>query len=109
MVATTAMFPGAPESIEIIGTLGTAALQGGNLKVSFLDGRSIEITAQGGSGSGANIMDFPHDAHLALITDFLDAIEQARSPRVSGEEALATHRLIEAVLTRAKGGATPMR
>ena len=43
-------------------------------------------------------MDFPHDAHLALITDFLDAAETGRDPIVSGAEALATHRLIEEIL-----------
>jgi predicted dehydrogenase len=43
-------------------------------------------------------MDFPHDAHRALIADFLDAIVEGRDPLVTGEEALATHRLIEQVL-----------
>jgi predicted dehydrogenase len=43
-------------------------------------------------------MDFPHDAHRALIADFLDAIAEDRDPLVTGEEALATHRLIEQVL-----------
>ena len=43
-------------------------------------------------------MDFPHDAHRALIADFLDAITQERAPRVSGREALKVHRLIDALL-----------
>ncbi len=40
--ATTAMYPGLPERIEIIGTKATAVLSGGTLKVSFLDGRTVE-------------------------------------------------------------------
>jgi len=59
------------------------------------------VASEGGTGSGAGIMDFPHDAHRALISNFLDAIEQDRAPLVSGEEALATQQLIEAVLEAA--------
>jgi predicted dehydrogenase len=47
-------------------------------------------------------MDFPHDAHRAVIADFLDAIEQGRDPGVTGEEALATQALIEDVLAKAR-------
>ena len=43
-------------------------------------------------------MDFPNDAHRAVLADFLDAIESGRDPAVSGEEALATQELIDAVL-----------
>jgi UDP-N-acetyl-2-amino-2-deoxyglucuronate dehydrogenase len=43
-------------------------------------------------------MDFPHDAHRALITDLLDAIAERRSPRVSGRDALKVHRFIDALL-----------
>jgi predicted dehydrogenase len=50
-------------------------------------------------------MDFPHDAHRALIADFLDAVRQGRDPQVTGEEALATQRLIGNIL--AKGGFRP--
>ena len=43
-------------------------------------------------------MAFPHDAHRGVLTDFLDAIEQERAPRVSGREALKVHHLIDALL-----------
>jgi predicted dehydrogenase len=93
--ATTAMYPGAPERIEIIATRGAAALVGGSLKVSFLDGREETLEAEGRTGSGASIMDFPHDAHRDLIADFLDAVQNDRDPAISGEEALTTQRWIE--------------
>jgi predicted dehydrogenase len=38
-----------------------------------------------------------------VLADFLDAIEQHRDPAITGEAALETQRLIEAIL--AKGGA----
>jgi predicted dehydrogenase len=101
LVATTAMYPGSPEVIEIAGTLGTAVLAAGRLQVRWHDGREETVEAEGPGGSGANIMDFPHDAHRAVIADFLDAIEQGRDPAVTGEEALATQALIEEVLAKA--------
>lgn len=98
LLATTAAYPGGPESLAIIGSKGAATLSGGGLTVALLDGTSERIEPEGNSGGGASIMDFPHDAHRALIADFLDAIEQGRDPQVTGEEALATQRLIAEIL-----------
>ena len=39
-----------------------------------------------------------------LIADFLDAVDQGRPPRISGREALAVHRLIDALLLSAAEG-----
>jgi len=47
---------------------------------------------------------FPHEAHKALIVDFLDAIEAGREPTVSGREALKVHLLIEALLQSSESG-----
>ncbi|MEX0851996.1 MAG: gfo/Idh/MocA family oxidoreductase, partial [Bauldia sp.] len=49
-------------------------------------------------GTGADPMAFPHDYHRELIIDFLDAIEGHRPPRITGEEALKVHFLIDALL-----------
>ena len=49
-------------------------------------------------GNGADPMAFPHDHHLAVWRDFLDAIDEDREPRVSGREALKVHHLIDAML-----------
>ena len=102
ITATTAAWPGSPEWITVIGTRGTARLEGGSLRLCWLDGREEALADSGGSGSGANVMAFSHEAHKAVMIDFLDAIEQDRDPAIPGEEALATQRLIEAIL--AKGG-----
>jgi predicted dehydrogenase len=102
LMATTAANPGHPERIEIIGTKGFAALVGGTLTLDFLDGRREIVEAEGSTGSGANIMDFPHDAHRAVITDFLDAIETGGQPVVTGEEALTSQRLVDEILAAAR-------
>jgi len=98
VMATTAMYPGGAETIEIIGQLGTAVLTGGALKVAWLSGEEIEVKAEGGTGGGANVMDFPHDAHLALIEDFLAAVRERRQPLVSLAEALESQRFIAQIL-----------
>ena len=98
LMATTAMYPGFPETIDIIGTLGTACLTGGNLQVHFLEGAPVIISSEGGTGSGANPMDFSHEPHRELIIDFMQAIFEKRAPSVSGAEALKTQALIGELL-----------
>ena len=97
--ATTAAYPGFPERIELIGTGGTALLEGTSLKMQFSDGTSFETTTEaGGGGTGADPMAFPHDWHRGVLVDFLESIEQNREPRVSGAEALKVHRFIDRIL-----------
>jgi predicted dehydrogenase len=98
LMATTAMFSGFSETIEIIGSLGSARLSGANLEVHFLEGQPFSIRSEGGTGSGANMMDFSHEPHRALLTEFLDAIQENRKPRVNGRDALATQQLIVELL-----------
>jgi predicted dehydrogenase len=98
LMATTAAYPGMPERIELIGTKATAMLAAGVVATHYHDGRIERVGEEQSTGGGADPMDFPHDAHRALITDFLDAIAQRRSPRVSGREALKVHRFIDALL-----------
>jgi len=97
--ATTTAYPGFPERIELIGTKGTALLEGTALRAQFMGGTSEELkTEAGGGGTGADPMAFPHDWHRDLLVDFLDAIEKRRAPRSSGEETLKVHRLIDRIL-----------
>ena len=98
LMATTAMYPGFPETIDIIGTLGSARLTGGNLQVHFLEGAPVTINNVGGTGSGANPMDFSHEPHRELITDFMQAISEKRVPRVTGADAFKTQALISELL-----------
>jgi predicted dehydrogenase len=97
IMATTACYPGGQESITITGDKGTAHLAGGDLRVHYLDGRTEHVGETTGSGGGADPMAFPHDWHQRLIESFLDALDEDRAPSPSGREALAVHRLIDAL------------
>jgi UDP-N-acetyl-2-amino-2-deoxyglucuronate dehydrogenase len=102
--ATTASYPGFPERIEIVGGKATAVLAGGGLDVFYQDGRHERSGDPQGTGGGADPMAFSHEAHRAVIADFLDALDQRRAPRASGAAALAVHRLIDALLRSASEG-----
>jgi len=100
--ATTTAYPGHPERIGLIGERGSAELVGASLAVHHHDGREEDAGAEAGpAGAGADPMAFPSDYHRALIADFLDAIATGGDPKVTGEEALKVHRLIDALLRSA--------
>jgi UDP-N-acetyl-2-amino-2-deoxyglucuronate dehydrogenase len=104
--ATTAAYPGAPERIELIGSLATASLMGSALEVRWHDGRGESLSGDASSGgTGADPMAFPHDYHRGVWRDFLDAIDKGREPCVNGEEALRVHWLIDALIETARTGA----
>lgn len=103
--ATTTAYPGAAERIDIAGTRGSASLAGTALSVAWHDGRTAQVAAdESPGGTGADPMAFPHDYHLGVWRDFLDAIEQRRPARISGAAGLAVHRLIDALLAAGATG-----
>lgn len=103
--ATTARYPGFAERIDVTGTRGTATLCGGRLDVRFHDGRHESAGEDGSLGGGADPMAFAHDAHRALIAEFLDALDAGRAPVNNGRAALAVHDLIDAVLASSRAHA----
>jgi len=106
LLATTAAYPGFPERIELIGTKASAVLAAGVLTIHHHDGREERTGEEQGTGGGADPMAFPHDAHRALLNDFLDALDQGREPSPSGREALEVHRFVDAVLRASAEGRT---
>lgn len=97
--ATTAAYPGFLEEIVLTCEKGTALLRGTELLVQFHDGRRVAIEPdRSAGGTGADPMAFPHDYHRAVMADFADAIRSGREPKVTGEEALKVHRLIDALI-----------
>jgi predicted dehydrogenase len=103
--ATTAAYPGFLERIELTCRQGTATLAGTALEVRWHDGRTFDIEPdRSAGGTGADPMAFPHDYHRGVMADFLDAIQSGREPRVTGDEALKVHRLIDALLLTGKTG-----
>jgi predicted dehydrogenase len=49
-------------------------------------------------------MAFSHEAHRRLIADFAAAVREGRDPLASGEEALRTQELVEALLQPGEAG-----
>jgi predicted dehydrogenase len=100
--ATTVAYPGFPERIELACEHATAVLAAETLDVHYRDGRHLRDGGAPSQSGGADPMAFSHDAHKALIADFLDAIDAGRAPRVNGREALKVQVLIEALLRSAE-------
>jgi predicted dehydrogenase len=97
--ATTANYPGDAEKIEFIGTNGTAVLSGYGFTARFIDGtEDVFAPPPAAGGGGADPMAFPHDLHLAVWADFLDAVAKKHAPRVTAREALKVHHLVDALL-----------
>jgi predicted dehydrogenase len=105
LLATTALYPGFGDRIEIAGTLGTAVLVGETLDIHYRDGSHERVGEKGDTGGvGADTADMPHEPHRALIVDFLDAIDADREPTVTGEGTLMVHGIIDALLASGRQG-----
>jgi UDP-N-acetyl-2-amino-2-deoxyglucuronate dehydrogenase len=102
--ATTVAYPGFAEKIELACENGTAVLEAETLAVYYRDGRILRHEGAPSNSGGADPMAFSHEAHKALIVDFLDAVEAGREPAVSGREALKVQLLIEALLQSSDSG-----
>jgi predicted dehydrogenase len=104
--ATTAAYPGFLEEIVLTCEKGTAKLAGTELLVQFQDGRKVTLEAdRSAGGTGADPMAFPHDYHRSVMADFAAAVRGGREPKVTGEEALKVHRLIDALIETGRTGA----
>lgn len=102
--ATTAAFPGFPERICLNFTGGTATLEAGELHAERVNGQKIHAGARQSTGSGANLMAFDHDAHRAVLSDFVAAIRSKGEPDTSGRSALRVQRLIAAMIESSNSG-----
>jgi UDP-N-acetyl-2-amino-2-deoxyglucuronate dehydrogenase len=102
--ATTVAYPGFPERIELACEAATAVLAAETLDIYYKDGRHTHEEGGPSLSGGADPMAFSHQAHRALIADFLGAVDQNREPAVSGREALKVQMLIEALLQSAREG-----
>ncbi|MFO1147231.1 MAG: Gfo/Idh/MocA family oxidoreductase [Alsobacter sp.] len=97
--ASTAIQPGFPERMTLTFEKGTLVLVGQDLRVFRPDGTEEHHTSGPAHGGGADPMAFSHEHHRTVISAFLDAIEGKGPMVVTGRDALAVHRLIDA-LTR---------
>lgn len=104
LMATTANYPGGPESLTLNFERASATLTGGNLTLNWFDGRMETVGEASSSGGGADPMAFPFDWHQAQIENFVAAVQEDRQPLSNGQTALDVHRLIEALVRSGKEG-----
>lgn len=102
--ATTACYPGFPEQIRLIGTKGSACLEGDALQVRLMDGTQRDMGAPSVLGGGADPMAFSHANHLELIRSFLAGVRDGVSPSPDGRDALRVQCLIESILESSAAG-----
>ncbi|WP_116132110.1 Gfo/Idh/MocA family protein [Tropicimonas sp. IMCC34043] len=104
LVASTASFPGAPETIVLHFEAASLRLDSGVLTVSWRDGRVETRGETAATGGGADPMAFTHEWHQAVIEDFADAVRTGTPPAAPGRAALLVHKLIAAIETSAREG-----
>ena len=104
LLATTSFRPGLTETLVLAGTEATAVLSGSQLDIYRADGTTETIGEAQPGGGGADPMAFDHGWHQALITDFLDALDHSRAPRVTVRDGFQVHLLIDALLRSSAEG-----
>ena len=104
LMATTANFPGGPETLTLNFDKASAVLAAGTLTIRWMDGRIEEVGEASEGGGGADPMAFPFDWHKAQIADFAHAILHGGQPVSTGTSALRVHRLIDALMDSALRG-----
>ena len=104
LMATTANYPGGPETLTLNFDKASATLAAGTLTIRWMDGRTEEVGEPSQGGGGADPMAFPFDWHKAQIADFAAAIRDGRQPASTGTSALRVHRLIDAIMASARSG-----
>lgn len=112
--ASTAVYPGMKERLEITGTDGTLVVEAGELRVEQLRdaggddpayGRAVASPAVDARASGAaDPAAIGGSAHQAQIADLLEAIDEGRAPAVGGADARDALQLVLAVYASARQG-----
>ncbi|WP_323764811.1 Gfo/Idh/MocA family oxidoreductase [Marinovum sp.] len=105
LTASTASFPGRPETLTLHFDRASLHLASGVLQLDWRDGRSERFGETGGTGGTSDPMAFTHAWHQAVIEDFTHAVSTGRAPVCPGGAALPSHDLIEAITRSAQSGA----
>ncbi|QDC09626.1 Gfo/Idh/MocA family oxidoreductase [Oceanicola sp. D3] len=95
LVASTAMFPQRSETVALHFEQASLRIGRDGVVVNWRDGREEVLGAEEVK---------KHDWHQRVIEDFAAAIREERAPLVTGREALAAHRLIEAIEASSRDG-----
>lgn len=103
-VATTCAFPGSPVRIEVLGTLGSAAIVGEELvRFETKDGHNQPPPVDEGNGRlAAHGKDYYGSSHGLVIEDYIAAIREGRDPLITGEEGIKSVEILDAIYKAAK-------
>lgn len=104
LLASTASFPGRPESITLHFETATLHLESGVLTVTRRDGSVDTYGAQANTGAGADPMAFSHAWHQDIIENFVQTLNGTADLYAPGEQSLAAHVLIDAITRAAQSG-----
>ena len=103
--ASTAIYPGLPERLEIHGEKGTVILEGGKVKKwEFVD-KKENLAEERETGTGASdpgAIDLT--SHKIQIKDMIEAIKEDREPAITGGEGRKALEVILAIYRSAKMG-----
>lgn len=102
--ASTALYPGFPERLDVHGTQGSAIIEGADLAQWAIQGRPEEVRSAGGATGHTDPGAIGYKWHVPVITDFVNAIIENREPMVSGQDGLDTLELIMAIYKSAQEG-----
>lgn len=103
--ASTALYPGYPERLEIFGEKGSAILEGGRITAWNIHGEESTTSIKEEADSGASDpMAITHDRHKRQFEDMVEAIRENREPIVNGEEGRKSLALIQAIYYSSKLG-----
>ncbi|MFD2201348.1 Gfo/Idh/MocA family protein [Shivajiella indica] len=106
ITASTSVYPGYPERLEIFGSRGSVILEGGKISAWNIQGEppfSISLMDMVSSGA-SDPMAIGHQWHLEQYRDFLNAIQKDVEPLVNGEEGRKSLKLIEGIYTSSREG-----
>jgi UDP-N-acetyl-2-amino-2-deoxyglucuronate dehydrogenase len=118
LLASTAMYPGYAQALEVYGTGGTVIVENSRLKHAQLAGSSPlvknfekqnvdtneETPAAGPANAAADPTQISLDGHVEHLKDLLGAIRENRETFMNGREARAALELIVGVYRAAKTG-----
>ncbi len=107
VVASTALWPGYPERLEIYGSSGSICLEGGKIaQWNIMDEEPPEELAHRDKHpSGASDpMAIDYQLHRMQIAEIVSAIRENREPAVNGEEGRKAMAIIEAMYQSGRTG-----
>jgi UDP-N-acetyl-2-amino-2-deoxyglucuronate dehydrogenase len=112
IVASTAVFPGFAQRLEISGTGGTVVVEDGEIAHRGLRSEVPDLGLRGNRaglgatlpGAAANAADLGTSSHSAQIADLLAAIDEGREPAVTAQNGRETLEVICAVYESARAG-----